>query len=111
MKLKFALLLILLGAALFTGAEALQSLRRDPRNQVPEEIYDRYARRAGSAVYVLRREGDYIAVCPNGRSREPISITGIELRSLRRADQAMIEAGLPVQSLQELLQLREDLGS
>ena len=47
----------------------------------------------------------------NGRRREPISVTGIELKCLRGADRAMVEAGIPVISRTELLQLLEDLGS
>ena len=87
MKVKIALLLCLMGAALFTGAEALRSLRRQPSAAFPEEVYASFARNADSAVYFLRREGDYVA------------------------DRAMVEAGLPVRSRLELLQLLEDLGS
>ena len=38
MKVKIALLLCLMGAALFTGAEALRSLRRQPSAAFPEEV-------------------------------------------------------------------------
>lgn len=111
MKLKIALLLCLVGAALFTGAEAMSTLRRGSEDRLPQEIYARYARYADSAVYYLRADGDYIAVYPGRRARQPQELTHIELRTLRRADRAMIEAGLPVRSRQELLQLLEDLGS
>ena len=111
MKLKIALLLCLLGTALFTGAEVLRSLHRDPKTQVPEEIYARFARSAESASYILREDGDYVAVFPAGRFRGEGKRTDIELRGLRRADRAMIREGLPVRSLPELLQLLEDLGS
>ena len=111
MKLKIALLLCMIGAALFTGAEALATLRRDPAEQVPREIYARFARNADSAPYYLRARDSRIAVYPGKRARQPDSVTRIELRTLRRVDRAMIEAGLPVRSRQELLQLLEDLGS
>ena len=111
MKLKIALLLCLIGAALFTGAEALRSLRRQPSAAFPEEVYASFARNADSAVYFLRREGDFVAVFPSAGGREPLRVTGIELQTLRRADRAMVEAGLPVRSRLELLQLLEDLGS
>lgn len=108
---RIALLLALAGAALFTGTEAMRSLRPVPDLQFPAEVYARYARNAGSAVCYLRQDGDYVAIFPDGRSREPSAVTDIELRGLRRADRAMIEAGIPVASRQELLQLLEDLGS
>jgi hypothetical protein len=111
LKLKIALLLCLLGAALFTGAEALRSLRQVPDRRFPAEIYARFARNADSAAFFLRRDGAYIAIFPGKRARDPVEVTGIELQGLRRADRAMIEAGLPVASRQELLQLLEDLGS
>jgi hypothetical protein len=111
LKWKIALLLFLIGTALFTGAEALRSLRQVPDRNFPAEIYARFARNADSAAFFLRRDGAYIAVFPSGRGRDPLEITRIELQGLRRADRAMIEAGLPVSSRQELLQLLEDLGS
>ena len=80
-RIRIALLLMLIGAAAFTGAEALRSLRRAPGEAFPEEIYARFARSAESASYVLR------------------------------ADRAMIRQGLPVRTRPELLQLLEDLGS
>ncbi|MCR5351092.1 MAG: hypothetical protein K6E35_01175 [Bacteroidales bacterium] len=110
MKLKIALLLCLMGAALFSGAEALRSLKSGAGEAFPEELYAPFARNADCAAYVLGRAGDYLAVFPAGR-REPLRVTQIELQTLRRVDRAMVEAGLPVRSLQELLQLLEDLGS
>ena len=93
MKVKIALLLCLMGAALFTGAEALRSLRRQPSAAFPEEVYASFARNADSAVYFLRREGDFVAVFPSAGGREPLRVTGIELQTLRRADRAMVEGG------------------
>ena len=111
LRIRIALLLMLIGAAAFTGAEALRSLRRPPGESFPEEIYARFARSAESASYILREEGDYISVFPAGRLRGEGQCTGIELKSLRRADRAMIRQGLPVRTRMELLQLLEDLGS
>ena len=111
LRIRIALLLMLVGAAAFTGAEALRSLKRQPGEAFPEEIYARFARSAESASYILREDGDYVAVFPAGRFRGEGKRTDIELRGLRRADRAMIREGLPVRSLPELLQLLEDLGS
>lgn len=111
MKLKIALLLCLMGAAAFTGLEALHSLRRSPGPSFPEELYAPFARNAESASFFLRQEEGYVAVFPAGRGKEPLRVTGIPLQSLRRVDRAMIQAGLPVRSRTELLQLLEDLGS
>ena len=111
LRMKIALLLMLMGAAAFTGAEALRSLRAVPGTGVPGEIYEKFARNAGNAAFFLRQEGDYVAVYPARREKTALRVTGIELKSLRKVDQAMIREGLPVKSMQELLQLLEDLGS
>ena len=111
MRWKIALLLILMGAAAFTGAEALRSLRRQPGEAFPEEVYAKFARYADSAVYVLREGGGFVAVYPGKNGREEPRTTEIALESLRRADRAMIRLGLPVRSRPELLALLEDLGS
>ena len=42
LRLKIALLLMLMGSAAFTGAEALRSLRTAPGTGVPEELYRHY---------------------------------------------------------------------
>ncbi len=111
LKLKTALLLFLMGAAAFTGAEALRSLKSAPGPDFPEEIYEKFSLYADKAAFVLRQAGDYVTVCPGKGGRGSPERTGIELRGLRKADRAMIEEGLPVRSRRELLQLLEDLGS
>ena len=111
LKAKAALLTGLLAAALWSGAEALRSLRPGEDRRLPKEIYARFAVRAEAAEFILRDSGGYVAVYENSRRREPLSVTGIELRCLREADRAMVEAGIPVISRTELLELLEDLGS
>ena len=108
---RIAILMLLAAAAAFCGAEAWRSLRLPERADLPHEIYDAYAARAESALYYLRESEGRIAVFESGRSRSPLRVTEIELASLRTADRAMVEAGIPVLSQQELLLLLEDLGS
>ena len=111
LRAKAALLLFLLAAALWSGAEAVRSLRPAKNANLPQEIYQNYAKRAEAAEYVLRDSGAYVAVYEKARDREPITVTGIELKCLREADRAMVEAGIPVINRRELLLLLEDLGS
>ena len=111
MRGKLALLLCALAAAMFTGAEAFRTLRRDSAPQMPEAVYAMYASRAGEAVCYLREKEGYLAVYAGKRGGEPLQVTQLELALLRRGDQAMIRAGLPVADETELLTLLEDLGS
>ena len=79
LKMKIALLLCLIGAAMFTGAEAVRSLRQPADRQFPAEIYSRFARNADSAAFFLRRDGAYVAVYPGRRARDPVEVTRIEI--------------------------------
>ena len=68
---KAALLLCLLAGALYSGAEALRSVRPPANAQLPKELYERFAVRADAAEYVLRDSGKYVAVFEKASSREP----------------------------------------
>ena len=52
-----------------------------------------------------------VAVFDRGDPSEPLRVTEIELDTLRAADRALIEHGLPVRSGEALQSLLEDLGS
>ncbi len=111
LRLRIALLMVLAAAAVFTGAEAWRGLRPPEDACLPHEIYDAFAAREESALYFVRENGGRVAVYETKRAREPLRVTGIELKCLRAADRAMVKAGIPVLSQQELLLLLEDLGS
>ncbi len=111
MRMKLALMLCAVAAALFTGAEAFRSLRPDSAAQIPRDVYALYSSRAGSASFYLREAEGHVAVYAARRGGEPLRITPIELDTLRGGDRAMIRAGLPVEDQTELLTLLEDLGS
>ena len=110
MRMKMALMLCAVAAALFTGAEAFRSLRPAAAAQIPRDVYALYSSRAGSAAFYLREEGGYVAVFSSRRGGEPLRVTPIELETLRGGDRAMIRAGLPVEDETELLMLLEDFG-
>ncbi len=111
LKLRIALLMCLVAAAVYTGAEAWRGLRPAQESKLPEEIYARFLARADTAEFYLKGQGDYVAVYAGARDSEPVTVTGIELDCLRSADRAMVEQGIPVTDRKELLLLLEDLGS
>lgn len=59
--------------------------------------------------YVLGVQGGSVAVYAGNDPETPLEVTDIELASLRESDRALIEAGLPAATREELLQLLEDL--
>ena len=111
MKIKAALLLCLMAAAVLAVGGAWRSLHRTLAPALPEEVTARYAGREESAAYFLRDAAGHVAVYETRRSREPLAVTAIETANLRRADRTLLRQGIPVTDAEELLLLLEDLGS
>lgn len=63
------------------------------------------------AEFVLREYDGCIGVFSPRSGDGPISVTDIELRSLREADREILSSGIAVADREELLSLLEDLGS
>lgn len=64
----------------------------------------------GEDSYRLGEHKGLVAVYSGGDT-EPVTVTDIELASLRQADRDMIARGMEAGSREELLRLLEDLGS
>ena len=62
-------------------------------------------------TFVLAEFDGSVAVFEGGNTERPVQVTDIGLDTLRAADRAMLEAGVPVSSKEELMALLEDLGS
>ena len=110
-KLRLALLMCLAAAAIYMGGEAYRSLQPAGDDPIPKEVYARYQAMADSASFYLRASDGYVAVYEKARDKTPLAVTDIEIACLRRADRAMVEAGIPVADRKQLLELLEDLGS
>ena len=111
LKLRMVLLLGLISLACYSAAGAARSLQPPLQRLLPEAIYEDLSRSAPRARFYLGGREGYVAVFQGKRDRVPLSLTGIELQSLRLADRAMLEKGIPVSDEEALLQLLEDLGS
>ena len=111
LKLKVSLLLLVLSLTLFSVLGAARSPQAPWHRWLPVEVYENLSRKAGRAEYFLGQSGGYVAVFQGRNDTQPLSITGIELGSLRLADRAMLQKGIPVSDDAALLQLLEDLGS
>ena len=62
------------------------------------------------AEFILREYDGCVAVFAAGES-SPMTMTDIQVKSLREADRALRNAGLPCETRDEVLTLLEDLGS
>lgn len=110
-KFRVFLLLGLMSAAACSALGAYRSVRPLPSAELPGEVYRGLLADADRAEFLLRGRDGYIAVFPNRRGAEPEELTPIPLSTLRAADRAMLERGIPAANRQSLLQLLEDLGS
>ena len=111
MRIRAFLLMCLMVAAVYTALAALRSIRSPWDCALPTEIYRDLTRRADRAKFLLRAQEGRVAVFPNRRGAGPERVTAIELSTLRAADRAMLQRGIPAEDRQSLLQLLEDLGS
>lgn len=110
LKLRIALLTCLVLAAAVTSVEAYKSIVPSAA-VIPEEVYARFEGGEANAKYFLRSCDGYVAVYADRREKQPMTVTDIEVSSLRRTDRALIQKGIPVADTTELLYLLEDLGS
>ncbi len=67
------------------------------------------AQAGAKSAYILRANGDYVAVYEAGTPGVPIEITDIAVSELREHDQALLRAGLGAEDREALLMLLEDL--
>lgn len=104
------LVLVMLGAA-YTAAEAFSSLRPVGTALAPDGMYESLFSEGMEAEYYLKSCDGFVAVYPGIRARTPESITAIETSQLRLTDRALLERGIPVYDRETLLELLEDLGS
>ncbi|MBQ7144169.1 MAG: hypothetical protein IJR65_03305 [Oscillospiraceae bacterium] len=63
-----------------------------------------------SGEYLLGAAEGRVAVYDLFDRREALTVTDIELSTLRERDRELLEAGIPAESREELMALLEDLG-
>lgn len=110
LKLRIALMSCLVAAASFTAAKAYKSIK-PAADLIPQEVYAQFAGGEDKAEFFLRPCEGYVAVYQDRREKTPVTVTDIELSSLRSTDRALIQEGIPVSDRRQLLSLLEDLGS
>ena len=102
-------------AAALTAWSAVNGIMGDKEAGMSETVRAGYSYEPSCGIedaeYILRANDGYICVFAAGEAQAPITITDIELRSLREVDRAVIEQGMAVADRDELMSLLEDLGS
>lgn len=108
--LSLVMLCLMVTASAMSVNQVMKKLGAEER-AVPESVYAQLTASGGDAQYYLGCEGEFVAVFADSRQRRLCTVTDIELKTLRRADTAMLRRGIPVKDEKELLRLLEDIGS
>lgn len=98
-RLSISFIMIVLAAACAVSAIAVSASENAAEVSVVQE------------GYLLKAYDGCIAIYDAESGDKPAIITAIEIKNLTEADRLLMEAGLPVESEEELASLLEDLGS
>ena len=111
LKLKIALLCLMLSGALYTGAQAIGKVNSLRKNPIPEKIYADFTARSEQAEYYLKAFGGYVGIFEDEDFEKLLRLTEVELINLRDGDRAMLEKGIPIMDRKQLLEILEDIAS
>lgn len=99
-------------ALVFLTAAAVDAPAGGGAAAVPAAAISAQETGAPAGRYLLRGCGDYVGVFDLSAGRETlVTVTDIPLAGLRAQDREALEAGMTVESREELLLLLEDFGS
>lgn len=109
----------LAGTALLAGTAAVCAWaavggiagQAGPRESEPADFAYVPSCSLAEAEYVLREYEGCVAVFASVGDASPMTLTDIEVDTLREADRQILSSGLAVADREELLTLLEDLGS
>ena len=101
---------VLCAAALWSASAAIAGITGDAAADEPVTAPMVAAGDAENAEFILREYDGLVAVFAAGE-KTPLTMTDIEVRTLREADRALLSSGLPAADRDEVLTLLEDLGS
>lgn len=113
-KLKFVITIIMLAGALTCAAFAAVSPSYGELTAIAESgknVTDTVSESTPEDGFVISDHDGYIAIFTAGDTETPITVTDIEVSTLRECDRMLLERGVEISSREELLMLLEDFGS
>ncbi|MDR1130902.1 MAG: hypothetical protein LBL15_00590 [Oscillospiraceae bacterium] len=69
------------------------------------------AAETADVCYVLRNHGGYVAIFVENNGALPMTVTDIQVATLRELDRKLLETGMKLYSRERLMMTLEDLGS
>lgn len=111
-KIKGFLLAFVGVCAVFSSAFAVHGAVTSPHRGAAAEPETVNAMAVGSeSCYVLRDYEGYVAVFIENEPDLPMTVTDIQVSTLREFDQILLQTGMKVQTHERLTMMLEDLGS
>jgi hypothetical protein len=110
-KIRMALGCFLIVAAVASAVSALAVETKNVHGKSFEEIEYREETDDVREGFILKEYEGYIGIFSPGFEKIPITVTDIEVSTLREADKQLLRAGIFAASREEMMQLLEDFGS
>lgn len=106
-KIKMAVMGILFLFTVFLSAFAfISSVEADDRGAAVSAMAE-----SEVICYVLRDYEGYVAIFVENDPTRPMTVTDIQVSTLRELDKSLLETGMKLYSREELMMTLEDLGS
>lgn len=99
----FALMLCAVSSAAFSTVKYVQKENSDKAAECMTET--------DSKSYVLKEYEGHVAVFMANDLKNPVTVTGIQVSTLREMDKKLMETGMTIDSRERLMMTLEDLGS
>lgn len=106
-KYKILLLGLMLVMALFSAAFSTASYVKAEKSESTAETMAEQDK----GQYILKEYKGYVAVYMESDQKNPITVTDIQVSTLRDLDQKLMKTGLKIASRERLMMTLEDLGS
>ncbi len=106
-KTKIALIGVLLICAVFSAAfSTVRYVQKENSNATAECMSE-----TDSGSYILKEYEGHVAVYMANDLKNPITVTDIQVSTLRELDKKLMQTGMKIDSRERLMMTLEDLGS
>ncbi|HHU22064.1 MAG TPA: hypothetical protein GXZ52_01390 [Clostridiales bacterium] len=111
-KIRIGLSCFLIVAAIVSAISALALESKESIKNQNFTVSESHEEDTGAKEgFILKEYEGYIGIFSPGFEKIPITVTDIEVSTLREADKELLAAGIYTSSREEMMQLLEDFGS
>lgn len=109
LRLKITLVGILFICAVFSAAfSTVRYVKAEKSGEIAECMTES---ESDSESYILKEYEGHVAVYMGNEPNKPVTVTGIQVSTLREMDRKLLQTGIKIASHDRLMMTIEDLGS